>query len=488
MIRNRLRIGLTLSLMLGVIALFVARGEMIIAEESTLIISASEMVNDADDTDMSTVFLPLISKRFDPTVGIPPFGVQMYGSLNASTGITYAVDAGASWVRVPISWGAIEPTDVSPDQYNWVHADARILDPALRGLNLLVTIDHAPDWAATYPSGPIDKVDIGEFAEFVGALVERYDGDGLDDAPGSPVVNNWEFYNEPDAGDEYRAIGGFGAYWGPFGGEYAAMLKAVYPVIKAANPDANVVFGGIAYEWFEEDGGPFVERFLDDVLSAGGGEYFDIMNIHAYTNNFGVQGPGLLEKVEYVREKVQSYGVDKPMIVTETGKHSDNRPHSPSSPELQARYVVVLFTQGMASDCQIVIWWMLKEPGSFYWDNGLVDYDLSPKPSYYAYQTMTSKLETAHFERALTPVETGSDDLVAYKFIDNVHAKTIYIAWLYPVEESDRSRPLWLPASRAVVSDIYGDEVTVSDGDDGVRDGRITVPVNGQPVYVEVNW
>ena len=37
-------------------------------------------------------------------------------------------------------------------------------------------------------------------------------------------------------------------HWGNDGDKYAAMLKAVYPAIKAANPNAKVVLGGIAYE------------------------------------------------------------------------------------------------------------------------------------------------------------------------------------------------------------------------------------------------
>lgn len=440
------------------------------------------------DVMTNTVFVPLVFSRFDPSLGTPVFGVQMYGPLSASTGITYAVNAKASWVRAPIRWSAIEPTDRQPEQYNWSSSDAIIVDPALRGLNLLVTIRNAPDWAATYTNGPIDKVDIGEFTEFIGSLVERYDGDGLDDAPGSPIVNNWEFYNEPDAGDEFRASTNESAYWGHFGDQYAAMLETVYPVVKEANPNARVIFGGMAYDWFEDQGGPFVREFLDDVLASGGGQYFDFMNIHTYppfASNWATQGPGLLEKVEYVRAKMLTYGVDKPMIVTETGWHSTSVPDWPTSPDLQARYVVALFTQGMASDTKIVIWWMLKEPGGYHWDCGLLNHDLAPKPSYYAFQTIASELGTAQFERALTVTETGNSDIEAYAFTDNVHGRTTYVAWLYPLETSDES-PLRLPASQATVRDIYGSAYILHDGDDGIQDGQVTIPVSGQPVYVEV--
>jgi hypothetical protein len=452
-------------------------------------ISAAAVNSDDTGVVTHTVFLPVVFNRFDPSLGIPIFGVQMYGALNASTGITYAVDVGANWVRVPISWSPVEPTDRLPDQYNWAHTDARIIDAAQAGVHLIVTIGQAPSWAATYTDGPIDKVDLGEFTEFVGSLVERYDGDGLDDAPGSPVVNDWEFYNEPDAGDEFRARSGHSAYWGHFGDKYAEMLAAVYPVIKEANPNANIVFGGIAHDWFEDQGGPFVREFLDDVLAAEGGQYFDIMNFHAYplfAPNWTTQGPGLLQKLEHIRSRMHAYGVDKPIIVTESGWHSGNGPPELfTSQEIQARYVAALFTQSMAGNTPVMIWWMLKEPGSYYWDNGLVDYNLSPKLAYVAYQAIVSELSTAHFERVLTVTETGSSEMEVYQFIDRVSGRDIYVAWLDPLETSD-IQILHLVASRATVRDIYGNSYVVNDGDDGTLDGQVAIQVSGQPVYVEI--
>ena len=82
----------------------------------------------------------------------------------------------------------------------------------------------------------------------------------------------------------------------------------------------------MSYDWFEDQGGPFVREFLDDVLAAGGGDYFDVMNIHlypAFSTNWATQGPGLLQKMEYVRAKMLSYSVDKPVIVTEMGWFSN---------------------------------------------------------------------------------------------------------------------------------------------------------------------
>ena len=207
----------------------------------------------------------------------------------------------------------------------------------------------------------------------MGQVVERYDGDGIDDAPGSPVIHYWELFNEPDAND--NSIDD--PRWGHHGDEYALMLSHVYPAVKAANPDALVVFGGIAYDYFEDQGGPFVKDFLIDVLAAGGGAHFDVMNFHSYpafhaywTTN---QGASLYEKTQAVRTIMAQYGhANKPMIVTEAGWHSNNPANYPSSYESQARYVTELFVQSKAADLDIMIWWMLYDPSNGYWDNGLV--------------------------------------------------------------------------------------------------------------------
>lgn len=432
-----------------------------------------------------TLFLPIVFSHYEPPVPTV-FGVQMYGDLTAaSAGLTYTQEARVHWVRWPLAWSAIEPVDTIPENYDFAAADASILAAQRTGLHLVVTVLGNPRWAATYTNGPIDKVDIGEFAEFVGTLVERYDGDGQEDAPGSPVVDYWEFYNEPDGGDELWARLYGGSYWGPFGDAYARMLCAVYPVIKAANPRAQVALGGLAYDWFDDQGGPFVREFLDDVLAAGGGNCFDLMNFHyypAFEPVWAPYGPGLSGKANYLREKLARYGIaDKPMINTEAGWHSDNYPGLPSTPEIQSRYVVKLFAQSIASDLRITIWWTWIDPGSGYGANGLLTQDLQRKPAFYAYQTAARILGRASFRRPLSAAELGSPALEGY-LLATPDGRDLYVLW----SNDDSTRTVPLTLSRARVTNMYGDStLLVNDGDDGQGDGRIRLPVGPNPIYVE---
>ncbi len=442
----------------------------------------------AEPVNLHNVYLPLSYKNHDASLGYPLFGVQMYGNTRSNSQYYDSlVNSQTTWVRVQVNWRSIEPENVSPAQYNWGSADQALgaAYPDHGGYQLIGTIHAAPDWAAPGNRAPLYPGRLPDFAEFVGALVERYDGDGYNDAPGSPIVSYWEFYNEPDANDDY-----FEAGWGNYGQQYASLLATAYSAVKAVNPAAQVVFGGIAYDWFEDQNGPFVRNFLDDVLAAGGGNYFDVMNFHAYPHfafNWTSQGPGLLEKTQAVRAKMTAHGIgNKPIIITEAGWHSNNPPNSPSSPEIQARYVVELFTQSMAADIKIMIWWMLHDPGGFYSNNGLVTNDANPqpKPAFFAYRTAVNQLSTAHFQYRLSNAQTGHSDMEVYRFIDHVNQRIVYVAWLNPVDTTTvKLLNLW--GAQATVRDIiYGNGQIVTDTN---GDGRVTIHVTGQPVYVEIN-
>jgi hypothetical protein len=417
-----------------------------------------------------------------------PFGVQIYGSTGVrAPNFNSIMGSGAQWVRTTLSWRNIEPENTTPDKYNWAPAD-QVASGSIQGcLNVIATIDYAPDWAATYPNGPINPSELDDFVEFVGALVERYDGDGVQDARRSPVINYWEFYNEPDVGElpgDHR--------WGLVGDQYAAMLQAVYPVVKQANPNAKVVFGGIAYDWFTDGNppGPFQRFFLDDVLKAGGGAFFDVMNFHTYpafaANWTSDGGPGLFEKTAAVRAKLAEFGVEKPIVITEVGDHSNSDAPIPGSEETQLRHVTKLYTQVVAAGVEFGIWFVLTDLGRPYeYDSGLETNSTPPvrKPAFDVYLQTMKMLNGVQLDRVLSDAETGAADLDAYRFFDPLNARIIYVAWLNP-NDTTSSKTLPLFAETATIIDVFGNETTIADTDDGVNDGKIQVTVTGRPIYI----
>jgi len=430
-----------------------------------------------------TVMLPVV---FTPVIPPPQssFGVQMYGTLTESrVAFSLARLGQVYWVRWPVSWSSVEYQNVTPDQYTWSSLDANVLNATRSGHEVIATIISNPSWAATYPQGPIDKVPISEFADFVHALVERYDGDGVDDAPGSPVVRNFEFYNEPDSINRPAAEQGYGGYWGDYGSDYAAMLCAASAALKSASQDAKVVFGGIAYDSFITEGGSFNQAFLGDVLAADlsedVGDCFDVMNFHYYPNadpRWYAYGNGLEGKASHIREQLAAYGVfNKPMVVTEAGWHSDYyNDANPGSHQIQSQYVVKLFAQAAAADLDSLIWFSWIDPGLPCGDNGLLTQQLETKPSFGVYTYAARTLGQATFNR-IYPTAAGIE---GYQFTSASQSR-LYVFWAQDGQTHGQS----VPGSQVHLVSMYGD--TIGYVDDG-GDGTVWFSVGADPVYVEV--
>jgi hypothetical protein len=456
-------------LLIGVVAAFLANGQ------GTGTTAAP--VDQENSGANQLTFLPILYNRVDTTLSTLPFGVQVYGTAY----LNQLAASNARWVRVPISWNAIEPVKTTPATYDWGSTDSRVSQLTnIHGLNVILTLENNPEWAALHGEfgrkGPIKPEELPRMAAFIQAAAARYAGYG---------VHHWEFYNEPDPQSNPH-----GTQWGDHPVEYAQMLQTVYPAVKAANPKAKVLFGGIAYDFFTDDGGVFLRDFLDNVLQAGGGPFFDVMNFHFYPA-FGwggeMGGPGLYEKTQHLREKLASHGISKPFMITEAGWHSNNHPLLPSSPEIQNRYVVAIFAQSYAADVDVTIWWMLHDAsGSYEFDTGLIRHDGvgTKKQSFYVYQHMVEQMRFAHYIRRLSTAETGSPRLEAHLFDDYTRNRRLYIAWRNPIT-SNTAEILRIPAHTAVVYDIFGNSQIVTDSQDGVVDGHITLTINGRPIYIE---
>jgi hypothetical protein len=371
----------------------------------------------------------------------------------------------------------VEPVNTTPDHYQWpAELETRLADLAGRNIQVILTFTGNPWWAATYAGGPIDKVDIGELTQFMEAAAARYGK-----APFN--VKHWEFYNEPDNGDPFYGEQGYG-FFGTQPKAYVDTLKAVYGPMKAADPEVQIVFGGIAYDnWIDnEPPGPFIPDFLDRVLEEGGGAYFDIMNFHyypAFRYVWEPYGTGILGKVSYLRRTLEAHGVYKPFLCTEAGFWSDSA-HGGGDEE-QSRYVVQVLTRSMVADLKVLIWFLFVDEihlgGRKY---GLLHPDLRPKPAYIAYQTFSGRMGTTSFLRALTPGEWGSSEIEGYEFDVHTGLDHVVVAWT----NDDAFRTLVVQTSRAIVMDKFGKVSTVLDGDDGTVDGRVHVIVGPSPVYV----
>lgn len=430
------------------------------------------------DATIGAIYLP-VAQNGDPEPA-SPLGIQLSElRFRDPLLLADAEAAGVAWWRTFLFWDEIEPVRTEPPTYDFSAYDVLFSNARGLGLEIVAEIQGNPRWAAAMPGGPVD--DLEALAEFMAAAVERYDGDGLRDAPGRPIIRHWEMYNEPDNRSASLASQGRGwGFWGDQGAAYARMLQRVTPVIKLADPHAVVVFGGVAWENVSSEENPFDMGFTDDVLGAGGGRFFDVFNFHYYPPFAAAWArPGLVDvagKVAAARELLAAHGEEKPIFVTEAGTWSGAEPpYPPATPRDQARYVPQLYARAMAADVGLVVWFQYDDVrGVNDPERGLVDFDLQPKPSRRAYLEVSRRLAGGVPEAPARDARAVGE---VYWF--RRRGRRVGVAWT----DGPIAR-LRLRAASAERAHYLGDSLTVRDADDGRADGFVEMVYGPDPIYI----
>jgi polysaccharide biosynthesis protein PslG len=170
------------------------------------------------------------------------------------------------WIRMDFDWSWIQPD--SSTQYYWSNIDAVVAAANARHIKILATLDYAPKWAqpnsCNYsefcaPASP------AAFAAFAQAAVQRYAPEG---------IHSWEIWNEPNLGFWYPT---------PNISAYVQLLKATYPVIKAADPAATVITAGLAPAPTVSGVSYSPITFLSDMYQDGAKGFFDAVGMHPYS-------------------------------------------------------------------------------------------------------------------------------------------------------------------------------------------------------------
>ena len=399
---------------------------------------------------------------------LPRYGVDTNWQSDAPL-LAMAAGTGTGLVRLGMAWSAIEPDQVSPRRYNWDAYDAPLRRLAGAGLTPLGSINECPAWACTYPEGPLDRATPAQMAAFMTAVVQRYSAPPYN-------VHLWELFNEPD--QTHGPLRG----WGLHTTEYANLLRTVVPAIRTADPQAKIFLGGLAYDWFTDEGGPFNRGFLGDILSLAP-NYFDYINFHYYPQN--VHWPTIADKVAELKSVLAQAKLNKPLVCTETGITSSGNPEfkipnfPPHSPENQARWLVKVHAQGFAAGLASIAWFPVQDfqtdvPGwQIFTESGLISFGGSPKPAYTAYQTFVREVGDAPFVRTIPGAELGAPNVAVYEFA-RPDAR-LWVAWNASLGITPATS---LPklSNATVVRDLYGRVVPV-----GTR-----IPVGADPIFIEI--
>lgn len=208
-------------------------------------------------------------------------------------------DLGAAMVRHPVT------TDAAFDTFVDLFADGTITTLGVLGKEL-VAVEDQTDWET--------EAFRQAFATRAREVVLRYS-----DAFRTHQVNHWQIWSEPDK--DLSATGGVDTRIEP--ADYGKLLLLVYPLIKAADPTATVVLGGISPE-----GHQFSRIYLRDLYesadivayrAANGANPWDAVAVHPYPVTF-TNPAGLITTVNAFKSTMNTYG-DRfvPLWLTEFG-------------------------------------------------------------------------------------------------------------------------------------------------------------------------
>lgn len=286
------------------------------------------------------------------------------------------------------TWDLIEP---APGRFDFSRLDLIVQKARSSGVEVLFTlpissrwnrgkVKSARVWGAPVAPSHFPTQDLDSFRRLCRAVALRYRG----------RIVGYEVWNEPD----------FPMFWkgAPDAAEYLPFLKAAYEEIKAADPSALVLLGGLAK--------PADTAWFKALLDLGGGDYFERMNIHVYPA-FAT----LDQALTLNRDLLKAKGLSKPFWITETsttGAYFETKDREREE-KAKADYLVRFFAQALSEpDVERVFWHTLRNPGRDVrmprdLDFGLMTGDGQPLPALHAYKDFMSKLQGAE------PLGPGKD-------------------------------------------------------------------------------
>jgi Glycosyl hydrolase catalytic core len=312
---------------------------------------------------------------------------------------------GVDSVRLPISWGAVEP---GPNAFTWVGIDQEVKRAAAAGVEVLPFVYGAPSWAV--PSGnvpgtggakapvrlPVSGTAASSWSTLLKQLVGHYGPNGTlwannPTLPKRPV-RNWQIWNEPNF--HYFVVH-------PNPAEYGKLVKLSSTALRSVDPGAQVILAGM---FARPKGGnakgatnPYASKFLQAMYEGNPGikSKFNGVALHPYTGNYKELTP---EIEEFRKVLAVNHDAAKGLWITELGWSSQPPPANPllnifakglkgQAQQLKGAFTL-LSAKAAAWKLKRVYWFSVDDlPGAcnFCDGSGLFKEGFVPKPAWYEY-------------------------------------------------------------------------------------------------------
>jgi hypothetical protein len=322
-------------------------------------------------------------------------------------------ELGVTTTRVDLFWSDIaperpaRPADPADPAYDWTRSDLIMRELADAGITPIISAYNSPAWATgAPPPDPWVAVNTAApepeaFAAFMRALVTRYRGDFVPAAGDEPLpaVRRFELWNEPN-------LAGFLTPQVADGrrvaiDNYAAMVKAAYPLMKRANPDAIVIAGVAGPRSSSSESGTGALAWLRGLQERG--IPLDAYSQHIYpasAPNVETDVIPTWNTIDRLLDELDAFTPGLPLYITEAGYTTAATPYRDTrvTEEQQAQYLTDIFTLPQLATPRIptVVWFNMQDNAN--WPAGLMREDLSRKPSYDRFVDVVKAQDGARLE------------------------------------------------------------------------------------------
>jgi hypothetical protein len=371
--------------------------------------------------------------------------------------------------------------------------EAELIRAVELNLQIVLIIRGTPSWAQKVTGsycGPVKADQLPAFGKFVGDVVARYSA-----AP--YYVNFFEIGNEPDApiisGDRVYGCWGDVRDYYRGGTYYAQALKTVYPAAKAANPNAQILLGGLLANCdpIRPPRGADCTwtRFLEGVVRNGGGPYFDGVSFHTYeyyhkapgkwgnanwNSAYNTLGPVVIAKARYIKKVLANYRVTgKYLMDTEAALLCWDCTAAHQYEKAKAWYLPELVAAGMAEGVSVVVWYSYEG----WLGSGLTDAADNPLPALKAFELARVQFGAATYRGRIVPADVGgATGITGYKFEQG--NRTVWL--LRSLDSRNRIAQFRIAPTR--ISDPLGGSIVPTTSK---LTSTVSLTLTLQPVYVE---
>jgi hypothetical protein len=281
-------------------------------------------------------------------------------------------------MRLDAPWESIERVSGQYRIPGWL--DAAVDNARTAGIEPLLILAYGNRlYGGDKPTTPAA---IAAFSRYASYVVHHFRG----------RVRYFDLWNEWNTGTGRTTPGGADAY--------VALARRVYPAVKAANPAAELLSGGITSSALKDG---WIEQFV----AAGGLRFVDALSIHPYNYQDGSAAipEAAIARLDRVHTLAGAAGRPLPVFVTEIGYPSFGGRGGVSqatAADYLARFMLLASTRPWIAG---VWWYTLRDHGNDARNKehhfGVLDTELDPKPAAAAIRSVTSLLrEVGRFRAA----------------------------------------------------------------------------------------